>query len=57
MGSDGFESKKLGVPVAGGGTVNTRLGTNEFSVGGTRDVAIDALSGLGENLVELTGVI
>src|SRR5450432_2017048 len=44
MGSDGFESKKLGVPVPGGAA---------------RDPAIDALSSLGEagNLVEISGVI
>ena len=56
MGSDGFESKKLGGPVSGGSAQN-RLGTGEFSTGAARDPAIDALSGLGENLVEITGVI
>ena len=52
MGSDGFESKKLGGP-ASGGTSSNRIGTSEFSGG----AAIDALAGLGENLVEISGVI
>src|SRR4029077_3398991 len=56
MGSDGFESKKLGGPVSGGTTQN-RLGTGEVSTGAARDAALDALSGLGEYLVEITGVI
>jgi cold shock protein len=58
MGSDGFESKKLGVPVPGGAAPN-RLGTGEYSSGAARDPAIDALSGLGEagNLIEISGVI
>src|SRR5690242_4363028 len=56
MGSDGFESKKLGGPVSGG-TSQNRLGAGEFSTGAARDPAIDALSGLGEHLVEITGVI
>jgi CspA family cold shock protein len=58
MGSDGFESKKLGVPVSGGAAPN-RLGTGEYSGGAARDPAIDALAGLGEagNLVEISGVI
>src|SRR5437764_14364458 len=51
MGSDGFESKKLGDPALGG-TSSNRIGTNEFS-----GAAIDALAGLGENLVEISGVI
>src|SRR2546430_17296068 len=58
MGSDGFESKKHGVPPGGAGS--NRLGPNEFSGGAERDPAIDALSGLGEaaaNLVEISGVI
>jgi CspA family cold shock protein len=54
MGSDGFESKKLGVPVPGGSASN-RLG-GEFSGGVARDTSIDAL-GLGENLVEISGMI
>jgi CspA family cold shock protein len=54
MGSDGFESKKLGVPVSGGSASN-RLG-GEFSGGAARDTSIDAL-GLGENLVEIGGMI
>ena len=40
MGSDGFESKKLGVPVPGGAAPN-RLGTGEYSGGATRDPAIE----------------
>ena len=55
MGSDGFESKKLGVPVSGGSAPG-RLG-GEFSGGVARDTTIDALAGLGENLVEISGVI
>ena len=57
MGSDGFESKKLGGPPSGG---PNRLGQSEYSVGAERDPAIDALSGLGDsaaNLVEISGVI
>src|SRR5256886_16827670 len=57
MGSDGFESKKVGAPA--GGTGPSRLATGEYS-GATRDPAIEALSGLGEaaaNLVEISGVI
>src|SRR4051795_5247773 len=58
MGSDGFESKKLGGPPAGG--TSNRLGPGEFSGKAERDPAMDALSGLGDtaaNLVEITGVI
>src|SRR6266849_9803954 len=58
MGSDGFESKKLGGPPSGG-TGPNRLGPSEFS-GAERDPAIDALSSLGEtaaSLVEISGVI
>jgi cold shock protein len=55
MGSDGFESKKLGVPVSGASTPG-RLG-GEFSGGAARDTTIDAFAGLGENLVEISGVI
>src|SRR5712671_6079394 len=58
MGSDGFESKKLGGPPSSGGP--NRLGQSEYSVGAERDPAIDALSGLGDsaaNLVEISGVI
>src|ERR1700752_3936851 len=58
MGSDGFESKKLGVPPGGAGP--NRLGQNEFSAGSERDPTLDALSGLGDaaaNLVEISGVI
>ena len=59
MGSDGFESKKLGGPPSGG-TGQNRLGPGEFSTGAERDPAMDALSGLGDaaaNLVEISGVI
>ena len=54
MGSDGFESKKLGVPAVGA-SAPTRLGADYQDV--PRDSAIDALTGLGENLVEISGVI
>ena len=59
MGSDGFESKKLGGPLSGGSASN-RLGPGGFSAGVDRDPAFDALSGLGDaaaNLVEISGVI
>src|SRR6195256_573348 len=59
MGSDGFESKKLGGPPSGG-TGPNRLGQNEYADGVDRDNAIDALTGLGDaaaNLVEISGVI
>ena len=59
MGSDGFESKKLGGPPSGG-TGQNRLGPGEFSAGAERDPAMDAFSGLGDaaaNLVEISGVI
>jgi CspA family cold shock protein len=59
MGSDGFESKKLGSPPSGGGG-SSRLGPGEFSGGISREPAFDALSGLGDaaaNLVEISGVI
>ena len=59
MGSDGFESKKLGLPP--GGAVTNRLGpVTEFQGGAVRDPALDAFSGLGDaaaNLVEISGVI
>src|ERR1700694_3839966 len=58
MGSDGFESKKLGGPSVGTGP--NRVGPGEFSGGAERDPAIDALSGLGDtaaHLVEISGVI
>lgn len=54
MGSDGFESKKLGLPVAGVSAPN-RLGA-DYQGGVARDAAIDALAGLGENLVEISVV-
>jgi cold shock protein len=57
MGSDGFESKKLGGgPSTGAGP--SRPGG--FSASSQRDPAIDALQGLGDaaaNLVEIAGVI
>src|SRR3981189_1149171 len=59
MGSDGFESKKLGGPPSGGVGSN-RLGPNEFLGGADRDPTLDALSGLGDsaaNLVEISGVL
>jgi len=59
MGSDGFESKKLGGSPPGGAG-SSRLGPGEFSSGIARDPALDALSGLGDtaaNLVEISGVI
>ena len=55
MGSDGFESKKHGASVPGGSSPNLLGG--EFSGGAARDTTIDALAGLGENLVEISGVI
>jgi CspA family cold shock protein len=59
MGSDGFESKKLGGPPSGG-TVSNQFGPGEFSGRIERDPAMDALSGLGDtaaDLVEISGVI
>jgi CspA family cold shock protein len=58
MGSDGIESKKLGVLPGGAGP--NRLGPSEFSGSAERDPTLDALSGLGDsaaNLVEISGVI
>ena len=58
MGSDGFESKKLGGTP--GGAAPNRLGPTEFQGTAPRDPALDALSGLGDaaaNLVEISGVI
>ena len=59
MGSDGFESKKLGGPPVGAGP--NRLGpATEFQGNAPRDPALDALSGLGDaaaNLVEISGII
>src|SRR5258708_6180878 len=66
MGSDSFESKKLGGPPSGGAGQNrlgqnplgqNTLGPGEFS---ERGPAMDGLSGLGDaaaNLVEISGVI
>ena len=59
MGSDGFESKKLGGQSTGGAAGPGRLGSG-FSAGGPRDAALDAVQGLGDataNLVEISGVI
>ena len=57
MGSDGFESKKVGTPV--GGTGPSRIGTGDYAGDAQRDPAIDAVSGIGDaaNLVEISGVI
>jgi cold shock protein len=61
MGSDGFESKKLGsLPGGAGpnGLAPSGMGPGEFAAG--HDPAMDALSGLGDsaaNLVEISGVI
>ena len=69
MGSDGFESKKLGVPQLSGAAPNrsglnrpggsSRFGAGELAGGPENDPALDALSGLGDsaNLVEISGVI
>lgn len=55
--SDGFESKKVGVPAPGGASGRMTPGEH----GGTgRDSALNPFTGLGEagtNLVEVTGVI
>jgi len=58
MGSDGFESKKLG-SLPPGGTAPSRLGPGEFAGSAGRDPTIEAFSGLGDaaNLVEISGVI
>jgi cold shock protein len=59
MGSDGFESKKLGGQSPGAAATPGRLGSG-FSATGPRDPALDAMQGLGDaaaNLVEITGVI
>ena len=59
MGSDGFESKKLG-GAASAGTGPDRFGPGEFPGHAGRDPSIDALSGIGDsaaNLVEISGVI
>src|SRR5436309_14177935 len=58
MGSDGFESKKLGGQLSVTGP--NRIGPGEFVGSAERDPAMDALSGLGDaaaNLVEISGVI
>src|SRR3982074_1789886 len=57
MGSDGFESKKLGSQP--GGTLPNRIGAGEFGGGVVRGPEVDAISGLGETagLVEISGVI
>jgi cold shock protein len=58
MGSDGFESKKLGALSSGVTGPGSRLGPDEFSGAPGRDPMIDAL-GIGEStsLVEISGVI
>src|SRR6185437_11200402 len=58
MGSDGFESKKLGALSSSSTGPSRRLGPDEFSSSSSRDPMIDAL-GIGEsaNLVEVSGVI
>lgn len=58
MGSDGFESKKLGALSSSATGPGRRLGPDEFSGASSRDPMIDAL-GIGEsaNLVEISGVI
>ena len=58
MGSDGFESKKLGG--SSSATGSSRLGPGEFAGGIERDRTIEAFAGLGDsaaNLVEISGVI
>lgn len=57
MGSDGFESKKVGAPASGTGP--NRIGSGDYAGGAPRDSAIDAVSGIGDaaNLVEISGVI
>src|SRR6201995_2443124 len=64
MGSDGFESKKLGGTSPGVTGPNrggqSRISSGQFSGGPDRDAACDALSALGDsaaNLVEISGVI
>ena len=59
MGSDGFESKKLGGQSPGGAAGPGRLGAG-FSAADPRDTLLDAMQGLGDaaaNLVEISGVI
>ena len=58
MGSDGFESKRLGgSALAGSGSGN--IAPNEFSGADDRSISADAFAGDGAavNLVEITGVI
>ena len=62
MGSDGFESKKLGGPSSGmtGPNRGGQGGLGQDRLGHDSDAAFDALSGLGDsaaNLVEISGVI
>src|SRR6201989_1638966 len=62
MGSDGFESKKLGGPSSGmtGPNRGGQGGLGQDRHGHDSDAAFDALSGLGDsaaNLVEISGVI
>src|ERR1700743_1529905 len=59
MGSDGFESKKLGGQSSGGAAGPGGLGSG-FSAASPHDAALEALQGLGDvaaNLVEISGVI
>ena len=58
MGSDGFESKKLGGQPPAGPVGPARLASG-LSAGHTRDAALDAVQSLGDaaNLVEISGVI
>jgi cold shock protein len=58
MGSDGFESKKLGTLSSSVTGPSRRLGPDEFSGAPSRDPMIEAL-GIGESatLVEISGVI
>ena len=55
MGSDGFESKKLG-SVSGAAAPN-RLAPGELSDGAQRDPAFDALSGLGDAAANLESAL
>ena len=58
MGSDGFESKRLGgSALAGSGTGN--IASSEFSGADDRAMSTDAFAsdGAGVNLVEISGVI
>jgi cold shock protein len=57
MGSDGFESKRPGAPLLGGGGPSTH-GPGEFESGSDHQGAIDPMAfGDSANLVEISGVI